>query len=320
MSILTGDGPQGLPPFCTDPCDHAVECSIMQAQAPAIAVEELTVRLPTGIGWRRRTVLDRVCFQLPVGQFLGLLGPNGSGKSTLLRHLAGVLRPTSGRVALFGNSAQSAAAFQSVTFLPEDSPFPRDLRAMEALALLASLRGRSGASSLRQRQAALDRAGLGPHSKTPLGRFSRGMLRRFGLAQAFLFEPQLVLLDEPTAGLDAPGWQLLQEYLREHKQRGGSLVLCSHQVDDLVQHADQVIVLWQGRLVRRGTAQEQLANAGRRRMAWSEGVEAEAAASWLRNAGARNVDAGAEWRALADLYREISDETSQGFPSPSNHS
>lgn len=279
----------------------------MQADAPAIAVQDLTVRLPVGVGWRRRTILDRVSFASPQGEVLGLLGPNGSGKSTLLRHLAGVMRPSAGSVRLLGVDARSAEAFQAVTYLPEDSPFPRDLRALDALRLLASLRGRSGKGAQARWLDALDRAGLADQARLPLGRFSRGMLRRFGLAQAFLFEPRLVLLDEPTAGLDAPGLVMLEQWLQEHKARGGSLVLCSHHLQDLVQHADQVIVLWQGRVVRHGGTEEQLGAKGQHAVRWSQGPEVAEAARWLQSTGALDVQAGPAWRSLASLYGELAE-------------
>lgn len=278
----------------------------MQAHAPAIAVQDLTVRLPVGAGWRRRTILDRVSFTSPAGRVLGLLGPNGSGKSTLLRHLAGVMRPSAGSVRLFGMDARAAEAFQAVTYLPEDSPFPRDLRALDALRLLSSLRGRTGKGAQSQWLDALERAGLADQARLPLGRFSRGMLRRFGLAQAFLFEPRLVLLDEPTAGLDAPGLLVLEQWLQEHKARGGSLVLCSHYLQDLVQHADQVIVLWQGRVVRQGDTEEHLGAKGQQALTWSQGPAAAEAVRWLQASGALDVQAGPAWRSIASLYGELS--------------
>ena len=282
----------------------------MRDDAPAIAIQGLCARLPTGFGIRRRTILHDIQLELPAGQYLGLMGPNGSGKTTLMRHLAGLLRPSAGRVQLFGVDARDPRAFAAVTYLPEDSPFPKDLNARDALALLASLRGQRGPSARRAQTDALERAGLGERATTPLARYSRGMLRRFGLAQAFLFEPQLVLLDEPTAGLDAPGLQLLEDWLTEHRSRGGSLVLCSHSLGDHIRHTDRIAVLWEGRLALHGSTRESLAAEGRRWVEWTEGarsVSLDALQAWLQEAGAKESQAGPAWMSLSELYGTWSD-------------
>ena len=281
----------------------------MRADAPAIAIQGLDARLPTGLGLRKRTILRAIDLELPAGEFLGLLGPNGSGKTTLMRHLAGLLRPSGGHVRLFGVDARDPRAFGEVTYLPEDSPFPQDLRARDALALLASLRGQRGAAARRAQEEALERAGLGDRTRTPLARYSRGMLRRFGLAQAFLFQPRLVLLDEPTAGLDAPGLQVLEDWLAEHRARGGSLVLCSHSLEDHIQHTDRIAVLWEGRLALQGATRERLGATERRWVEWTEGtrpVSEQALQAWLRESGAAEVRSGPAWQSLSELYGSLS--------------
>ncbi|MBL4770796.1 MAG: ABC transporter ATP-binding protein [Planctomycetes bacterium] len=224
---------------------------------PALEVTDLWAKLPHGFG--RRTILKGLNLELARGQTLGLLGPNGSGKSTFMRHLAGLLKPGQGRVQVLGRDAHTPDALTRVAYLPEDSPFPEDLNGLQALGLLASLRGRRDKPGLL---AALDRAGLSAHPKTKLGRYSRGMLRRFGLAQAFLFEPQLVLLDEPSAGLDAPGLSLLREWIQEHQQRGGSLILASHVVSELASLSDRLAVLIEGRIACEGPTMDMLGAPG----------------------------------------------------------
>ena len=285
----------------------------MQAAAPALAIHDLTARLPVGLGLRKRTILEGVNLRLAPGEGLGLLGPNGSGKTTLIRHLAGLLRPAAGSVRLFGSAAHDPKALARVTYLPEDSPFPKELTGPSALALLASLRGQKGAQARSAQAAALDRAGLSAHVRTPLGRYSRGMLRRFGLAQAFLFQPDLVLLDEPTAGLDAPGLLMLEEWLVEHRERGGSLVLCSHSLSDLVQHTDRVAILWEGRLAAQGATQVELGASDQCWVQWRKPSEPNADASlaesverFLTAAGATQVRSGPVWKSLFEVYRGLS--------------
>jgi ABC-type multidrug transport system ATPase subunit len=214
-------------------------------------------------GWlARRAVLVRVDLRVPRGSVLGLVGTNGAGKSTLLRIAAGVERPAAGRVLALGGSPAEAAVRRRIGYLPEDSPFPPEVRALEALALLATLRG-AGAREARERgRALLGRVGLAAELRAPLGRFSRGMLRRFGLAQAVVHEPELLLLDEPTAGLDAQGLCVFEELLSEARARGASAVLSSHLATDVTRSADRLAALHGGRVAADGAPAELLADGG----------------------------------------------------------
>ncbi|MEO6710949.1 MAG: ABC transporter ATP-binding protein, partial [Planctomycetota bacterium] len=184
--------------------------------------------------------------------------PNGSGKSTLLRVLAGVERPPGGELAVLGGDHASSRIRARVGFLPEDTPFPRELRALEALELLASLRGVERATARARAQELLAAVGLDGARRTKLGHFSRGMLRRFGLAQALVHEPDLLLLDEPTAGLDAQGFAVFDELLERARARGVSMVIASHVLADLQAHCDQLIVLHEGRVAAAGKPGEVL--------------------------------------------------------------
>jgi ABC-2 type transport system ATP-binding protein len=266
----------------------------------AIQITDLWAKLPHGFG--KRMILKGLELQLNKGQTLGLLGPNGSGKSTLMKHLAGLLRPTRGQVLVLGGHAHQPASLTRASYLPEDSPFPDDLNGLQALGLLASLRGRRDKGALL---AALDRAGLSTHPKTKLGRYSRGMLRRFGLAQAFLFEPELVLLDEPSAGLDAPGLTLLQDYIREHQQRGGSLVLASHVVSELASLTDRLAVLIDGTIACEGPTLEILGVPGKLSIE-VEGMQPDLQkrlSDWLREQGVRQVRTVPALRDAIDIYK-----------------
>jgi len=271
----------------------------------ALEVQGLTARLPVGLGWRRKTILEDMQLSLPRGQVLGLLGPNGSGKTTLLRHLAGLLRASRGTVRLFGQPATDPAVLARVTYLPEDSPFPEELNGPQVLALLTNLRGKRGPAVRAAQDLALERAGLANVRKLPLGRYSRGMLRRFGLAQAFLLEPELVLLDEPTAGLDAPGLLLLDAWIREHRARGGSLVLSSHSLSDLVDHTDRLAILWQGRVAVQGPTRSLLTDPESKRTQWRGPVDVEAVRAFLADQGATDIATDSVSRSVFDLYREI---------------
>ncbi len=275
------------------------DASPSQTRPPALEVKDLWAKLPHGFG--RRAILKGLNLDLAAGQTLGLLGPNGSGKSTLMRHLAGLLRPGSGQVLVLGREAHTPDALTRVAYLPEDSPFPDDLNGLQALTLLASLRGKRNKKALL---AALDRAGLADHPKTKLGRYSRGMLRRFGLAQAFLFEPELILLDEPSAGLDAPGLTLLREWVREHQQRGGALILASHVVSELATLTDRLAILIDGKIVSEGPTLQMLGDPARTTIE-VQGLSSELEQKlrgWLEEQGVGWIGTAPTLRDAIDIY------------------
>jgi ABC-type multidrug transport system ATPase subunit len=231
-----------------------------QSGASARAFELRGVRqtFAYALGFKRREVLRGIDLELARGGRLGLAGPNGSGKSTLLRLLAGVDRAHAGRVAVLDGSPSEPSIRRRVGYLPEDSPFPPELGARAALVLLGSLQGMSRAECKREADRWLERVGLADHATARLARFSRGMMRRFGLAQAWLHAPELVLLDEPTAGLDAQGFEVLEALLDEARGRGASLVIASHLPADIETHCDELAVILDGRIAARGRARELL--------------------------------------------------------------
>lgn len=219
--------------------------------APALALHGVSRRYRRGFLLRAHDALREVDLELASGERLGLLGPNGSGKTTLLRIAAGIERPTAGTVRVHGLSPERPAAARRLGYLPEGSPFPRELTARGALNLLGSLQGMSRSARRERGAELLERVGLRAERDERLSRFSRGMLRRFGLAQAFLHEPDVVLLDEPTAGLDAPGFAVLDELLGEAHARGATTILCSHWLGDVQRHCDALVVMCAGRIAHR---------------------------------------------------------------------
>ncbi len=271
----------------------------------ALAARGVVRRFRGGLFGRAKLALQGVDLELPRGAALGLVGPNGSGKSTLLRLFAGVDVPTRGAVTVLGEPAVSPAARARTAYLPEDSPFPGELSARAALALLGALAGLDRRTVQRRGRALLERVGLAEAAARPLAGFSRGMLRRFGLAQAFLAEPDVVLLDEPTAGLDAEGFAVLDGLLAEARARGATTVLASHILADVHAHCDTLAVLAQGRVALAGPPATLLAAAGRARLD-VEGLDSAGLAAleaWLAGRGARLVGALPGGRTLAELYR-----------------
>jgi len=225
---------------------------------PALLIRELVAGYPTHLGLRRNVVLRGLSLELARGAVLGLAGPNGSGKSTLLRVIAGVERPSSGTLQVLGGSVESASVRRRIGYLPEDSPFPPELSARTLLELLGAVSRMPRELVRRESARLLALVGLEPVAQKRLGSYSRGMLRRFGLAQAWLHAPELLLLDEPTAGLDAQGFEVLAAILGEARARQSSVVIASHLPGDFSDHASEMAVILDGKIALRGTVRELL--------------------------------------------------------------
>jgi ABC-2 type transport system ATP-binding protein len=192
------------------------------------------------------------------GEALGLVGPNRAGKTTLLKILLSLCQPTGGQVTRLGSPLADRSTLASVGYVHENHAFPRYLTA-------ATLLEYYGALSLLPQEIVkervpklLERVGLADRSREPIARFSKGMLQRLGVAQALINEPKLLVLDEPTEGLDLEGRHLLRDVVREVKERGGSVLLVSHVLSEVEQLCDRVIVLVKGRVVHSGPTSDLL--------------------------------------------------------------
>lgn len=263
----------------------------------------------TGLRRRRTVALDGVTVAFERGSTTGVFGPNGSGKSTLLRILAGVERPTAGGVTVLGGDPRDVRVRRRLAYLPDGNPLPSELTGSAALGLVARLAGLDRRAARYGAAAMLERVGLGSAARASLGTYSRGMLRRFGFAQAFIAEPELLLLDEPTAGLDAPGFPLFAELLAEARDRGATVVLASHLAPDLLEGCDALALLVDGRLVGHGPPEEIAGDPGALELTVrSAAIAADpaAAAAGVREAlegrGHRVERVGPGRRSLLDLY------------------
>lgn len=278
------------------------------ATPPAVLVRDLVRSFRTGFWLRRKTIaLDAVSLELAQGATLGLVGPNGSGKSTLLRLLAGVDRPTSGSIEVLGSAPSESETKKRLAFLPDGQPFPAELKALDALHLIASLKGLGRSERRSQVPAMLERVGLGDRGGTRLGAFSRGMHRRFGLGQAFIARPDVVLLDEPTAGLDAPGFDVLDDVLKEARGRGATVILASHVASDLLEHCTEVLLLAGGRRLQAGKPDVILGDPGALEVRVRGGERAAVEAALreaAKGAGADEVSVRQARRSLIELYAD----------------
>jgi ABC-type multidrug transport system ATPase subunit len=282
-------------------------------EALALEVRGLRRSFRVALGLRSVEVLHGIDLELGAGKFLGLVGPNGSGKSTLLRVLAGIDAASSGTLRVLGGDPESSAIKRRVGFLPEDSPFPREMRAAAVLDMLGAIYDMPRGERRERGEHLLERVGLGHARRTPLGRFSRGMLRRFGLAQAVLHEPDLILLDEPTAGLDALGFEVVDELLSEARARGAALVVSSHQLTDLHRHCDLLGVLIDGHLRAHGAPLELVRELGPSAqldvsLAGADERALGAVRAAAEGSGAQWIGAGPAQANLLALYRRFGAE------------
>ncbi len=284
---------------------------------PAVQAAGLGRIFRGGLGWRRRQALSCVDLSVNRGESLGVVGPNGSGKSTLLRLLAGVDRPSTGWVEVLGHAPTSRAVRRRLAFLPDGSPFPPELSARRVLDLIASLSGMARTDRRDRIDQMLGRVGLLEAGEAPIRTFSRGMHRRFGLAQAFLKDPEVVFLDEPTAGLDAPGFGVLADLLQAARARGATVVLASHVASDLIEHCDRLALLVGGEVQREGPPDDLLGDPDVLQLRVRGLAQEDAAALGQRAAdlGGELLDAGPAHRSLQDLYRTLDPDT-EGVEGP----
>ena len=197
-----------------------------------------------------------VSLAIPQGGVYGLIGPNGSGKSTIMKMLVGLLAPHEGSCSVFGRPATAAANRREIGFLPENPYFYKFLTGAETLRFYGRLCGLSG-RALRERVAELlQLVGLQEAADRRLGGYSKGMLQRIGLAQALVQQPRLLVLDEPTAGVDPIGSRVIRDIILDLKSRGMTVFLCSHLLEQVQEVCDRVGILYQGNLIAEGSIDE----------------------------------------------------------------
>ncbi len=197
------------------------------------------------------TALDSVSLDVPAGQLLGLLGPNGAGKTTLLQLLTGLRAPTSGTVELFGGDPRDAASRRRLGCTPQETGLPPTLRVHEVVDFVAGHFDRPVPTA-----ELLEQFGLAGLERRQTGGLSGGLKRRLGVAVAFVGRPDLVLLDEPTTGLDVEARHALWDAVRRYHQAGGTVVLTSHYLEEVEALAERVVVMDQGRVRADGTLAE----------------------------------------------------------------
>ena len=214
--------------------------------------------------WRRRVrALDGVDVEVGRGEVFGLLGTNGAGKTTLVKILLGLTRPTGGEVRLRGADPARPKARLRVGYIPEGHRFPGYLTGVAALRLFGRLAGVGERDLDRRIPELLELVGLSERGSDRIGRYSKGMTQRLGLAAALIDRPEVLLLDEPTDGVDPVGRRHIRDVLLAERERGTSILINSHLLSEVERTCGRVAILDHGRVVREATVEE-LTRRGRR--------------------------------------------------------
>ncbi len=223
---------------------------------PALAIRGLSKVFPVPFRRERVVAVRDLSLEVAPGQVYGLLGPNGSGKSTTMKCLLGLVTPTAGSTEIFGQDSQEVASREQVGYLPENPYFYKHLTGAETLRFYGRLCGLAGAALRNATGELLALVGLENAADRRLGTYSKGMLQRIGLAQALLGAPRLLVLDEPTAGVDPRGSAEIKTLILGCRERGITVLLCSHLLTQVQEICDRIGILDGGRLVREGRLED----------------------------------------------------------------
>lgn len=239
--------------------------SLLVVDAPnAIETSGLTKVFRTR--WKRREIraVDSISLTVQKGTTFGLLGPNGAGKTTFVKMLLSAVHPTTGRASIFGRNAADAEARRPIGYLPENHRFPTYLTGEGMLDLYASLSGVDGPRRKKLIPELLSKVGLDGWGSIRVGKYSKGMLQRVGLAQALIHSPALLILDEPSDGVDPVGRRHIREILSALEEQGVTIFINSHLLVEVEMFCREVAIVNKGRIALSGTVKELTAGKGYR--------------------------------------------------------
>lgn len=231
---------------------------------PVVEINQVHKSFPGHWGRGGVYAVKGVSLSIEEGSVYGLIGPNGSGKSTMMKMLVGLLAPDAGSCRVFGRPATASGNRREIGFLPENPYFYKFLTGEETVRFYGRLCGLRGAALRQRTQELLALVGLEEAAHRRLGGYSKGMLQRIGLAQALVQKPRLLVLDEPTAGVDPIGSRSIRDIVLNLKSQGMTVFLCSHLLEQVQEVCDHVGILYQGCLIANGSM-ESLTQDKRRR-------------------------------------------------------
>ncbi|HOV77960.1 MAG TPA: ABC transporter ATP-binding protein, partial [Sedimentisphaerales bacterium] len=232
------------------------------------AIETVALTKVFSDWWGRAKVyaVDDLNLQIRPNEVFGLLGPNGSGKTTTIKMLLGLLHPTKGHALLLGGDATDPKISARIGFLPEESYLYRFLNARETLDFYGRLFGLDSATRQMRIEALLEMVGLKAVASRAVGTYSKGMARRIGLAQALINDPDLLILDEPTTGLDPIGTRQIKDLITKLAERGKTVLLCSHLLADVEDVCDRIAILYGGKIQALGRVKDLLQKTNKRQI------------------------------------------------------
>ena len=258
--------------------------------ASAIQIVSLRKSYSGAFGQKPREVLRGINLEVPAGSAFGLIGPNGAGKTTLIKAMLAVLHPNGGSVSLFGSDPNRVEVRARIGYLPERVHLPPAWNPREILLSLARLKRVCTRSA--QVDALLERVGLSDNILRCVRGFSKGMRQRVGLAAALLGSPDLLILDEPTDGIDPLGRVEMRNILLEERKRGATLFINSHLLSETERICNQIGVLVEGRLARQGALDDLCRSQSRWLLRFQAGVDAKV----LESLGFTSAETGSLWR------------------------
>jgi len=231
----------------------------MSDPTPAVEIRDLVKDFKTSFRRQMLRAVDGVSIRIMPGEVYGLIGPNGSGKSTTMKALLGLVAPTSGTCSIFGKDSMKTDSRHDVGFLPENPYFYKHLSGAETLRFygkLCGLKGKELEDRIGELLALVDLEGARDRR---IGGYSKGMLQRIGLAQALVQNPRLVILDEPTAGVDPLGSRQIRDLIFKLREQGITVFLCSHLLEQVQEVCDHVGMIFRGKIVRAGRLEDLIA-------------------------------------------------------------
>jgi ABC-2 type transport system ATP-binding protein len=281
----------------------------------AVHTEHLTKTYTDFWGRPKVKALDDLSLTIHRGEVFGLLGPNGSGKSTTIKLLLGLIFPTRGSATILGQPIGSTAINERIGFLPEESYLYRFLNGEETLKFYGRLFKIPSRELKRRVPELLDIVGLDQKSrKRKLREYSKGMARRIGLAQALINNPDLILLDEPTTGLDPIGTREMKDLILSLKQQGKTVLLCSHLLADVQDVCDRITILFRGQMMELGYVRDllQVKDVTQISARGLQDGQLKEVQDFLNRIGAKDAQVSHPTTTLEDLFVRIVRENTPG--------
>tara|TARA_R100000027_G_scaffold67028_3_gene64300 strand:+ start:20133 stop:20993 length:861 start_codon:yes stop_codon:yes gene_type:complete len=238
--------------------------------------------------------LEGLDLEVRSGEVFGLLGPNGSGKSTTIKICLDLVRPTSGECLVFGGKTSRPESRQRIGYVPEAPFFYGYLSGETLVQSMGRFSGLSGSALKKRTGDVLETVGLVGAEKRPIRTYSKGMLQRLGLAQALVHDPDLIILDEPTAGVDPIGARQITEMIRLLKSQGKTVLLCSHLLSQVESVCDRVAILHRGRMLAEGTLESLLKSTGHKPSLLFDSTEEQQKMRTMAEKAGVHVEEGAD--------------------------